>query len=238
MTPPRCRPAADLILTKVHAGTFEAGTNGIYNFSITNNGPSDAAGPLTLTDPLPAGETFVSITAGWSCNLVAGSEVCTDPAGLANGATRTLSMTVAIGSGVTVATLTNTATVSSPTTDPNPGNNASTDVAGTTQSADVSIVKTLTSTLVAGQNATYSLRSPTPDRATRRRRCLLSDTLPGNEGFVSATGTGWVCGFASGVVTCTRATPLPAGGVGEPDHADGLARRRRGGADDREHRRR
>ena len=86
----------------------------MYNFTITNNGPSDAAGPLTLTDPLPTGETFVSITAGWTCSLVVGSEVCTDPAGLANGGTDTLSMTVALASSVTVATLTNTATIEQP----------------------------------------------------------------------------------------------------------------------------
>ena len=208
--------SADLTLTKVHVGTFEAGTNGTYNFTITNNGPSDAAGPLTLTDPLPAGETFVSISAGWTCTLVAGSEVCTDPAGLVNGATRTLSMTVAIGSGVTVATLTNTATVSSPTTDPNPSNNVSTDVAGTTQSADVSIVKTLTSTLVAGQDATYSLRVANAGPSDAAAPLSVVDTLPGNEGFVSATGTGWSCSFLTGVVTCTRATALRAGGSANP----------------------
>ena len=208
--------SADLVLTKVHVGTFEAGTNGTYNLTITNNGPSDAAGPLTLTDPLPAGETFVSVSAGWSCSLVVGSEVCTDPAGLVNGATRTLSMTVAIGSGVTVASLTNTATVSSPTTDPNPGNNVSTDVAGTTQSADVSIVKTLTGTLVAGQDATYSLRVANAGPSDAAAPISVVDTLPGNEAFVSATGAGWSCSFLSGVVTCTRATALPAGGSANP----------------------
>ena len=208
--------AADLTLTKVHVGTFEAGTRDTYNFTITDNGPSDAAGPLTLTDPLPAGESFVSISAGWSCTLLAGSEVCTDPAGLVNGATRTLSMTVAIASGVTVATLTNTATVSSPTTDPNPSNNVSTDVAGTTQSADVSIVKTLTSTLLAGRDATYSLQVANAGPSDAAAPLSVVDTLPGNEGFVSATGTGWSCNFLTGVVTCTQATALAAGGSANP----------------------
>jgi large repetitive protein len=203
--------SADLAFTKVHVGTFKAGTNGVYDFTITNDGPSDAAGPLTITDALPTGETFVSISAGWTCNLVAGSEVCTDPAGLANGGTDTLSMTVAIASSVTVATLSNTATVGSPTTDPNPGNNTSTDVAGTTQSADVSIVKTLTSSLVAGENATYSLQVANAGPSDAAATLTVTDTLPGNEGFVSAIGTGWICNFAGGVVTCTKATPLTAG---------------------------
>jgi fimbrial isopeptide formation D2 family protein/uncharacterized repeat protein (TIGR01451 family) len=209
--PTSIQTSADLALTKVHVGTFEAGTNGVYDFTITNNGPSDAAGPLTLTDPLPAGETFVSVSAGWTCNLVAGTEVCTDPTGIANGGTDTLSMTVALASSVTVATLTNTATVGSPTTDPIPGNNSSTDVAGTTRSADVSIVKLLTSSLIAGDHATYSLAVSNAGPSDAAATLTVIDTLPGNEGFVSATGTSWVCGFATGTVTCTRTTPLAAG---------------------------
>jgi uncharacterized repeat protein (TIGR01451 family)/fimbrial isopeptide formation D2 family protein len=209
--PTAIQTSADLALTKVHVGTFEAGTDGVYDFTITNNGPSDAAGPLTLTDPLPAGETFVSVSAGWTCNLVAASEVCTDPSGLANGGTDTLSMTVALASSVTVASLSNTATIGSPTSDPDPANNSSTDVAGTTRSADVSIVKLLTSTLVAGQNATYSLQVANAGPSDAAAALTVTDTLPGNEGYVSATGTGWACGFLAGVVTCTRATPLAAG---------------------------
>jgi fimbrial isopeptide formation D2 family protein/uncharacterized repeat protein (TIGR01451 family) len=209
--PTSIQTSADLALTKVHAGVFKAGTNGVYDFIITNNGPSDAAGPLTLTDALPAGETFVSISAGWTCNLVAGTEVCTDPAGLANGGTDTLNMTVALASSVTVATLTNTATIGSPTTDPTPGNNTSTDVAGTTRSADVSIVKLLTSALIAGDDATYSLQVSNAGPSDAAATLTVTDTLPGNEGFVSASGTGWVCGFASGTLTCARATALVAG---------------------------
>ena len=34
----------------------------------------------------------------------------------------------------------------------------------------------------------------------------VSDTIPAGLTFVSATGTGWACGQAAGVVTCTRAT--------------------------------
>jgi fimbrial isopeptide formation D2 family protein/uncharacterized repeat protein (TIGR01451 family) len=208
--------SADLALTKVHVGTFEAGTNGIYDFTITNNGPSDAAGPISISDPLPSGETFVSISAGWTCSVVAGAEVCTDPTGIANGGSDSLSMTVAIASGVTVGTLDNTATVSSPTSDPTPGNNVSTDHAGTTQSADVSIVKTLTSALVAGQNATYSLQVANAGPSDAAATITVTDTLPGTEGFVSATGTGWSCSFPSGVVTCTRGTALAAGASATP----------------------
>jgi fimbrial isopeptide formation D2 family protein/uncharacterized repeat protein (TIGR01451 family)/LPXTG-motif cell wall-anchored protein len=203
--------SADLTLTKVHVGTFRAGTDGVYDFTITNNGPSDAAGPLTITDPLPTGESFIGVSAGWTCAPVSGNEVCADPTGLANGSTDTLSMTVAIASNVTVSTLTNTATVASPTSDPNPGNNVSTDMAGTTQSADLSIVKTLTSSLVAGQDATYSLQVANAGPSDAAASLTVSDTLPGNEGFVSATGTGWSCGVLTGVVTCTRATALPSG---------------------------
>jgi uncharacterized repeat protein (TIGR01451 family) len=34
----------------------------------------------------------------------------------------------------------------------------------------------------------------------------VTDDLPGGVSFVSASGTGWACGQASGIVTCTRAS--------------------------------
>src|SRR5262249_26990643 len=48
---------ADLAVTKT--GPTDAGTNVTYMITLTNNGPSDAQA-VVLSDPLPAGETFVS----------------------------------------------------------------------------------------------------------------------------------------------------------------------------------
>jgi len=65
-------PEATLQLTKTHVGDFVAGTNGVYTLTVTDLGPSDVQAPVTVTDTLPASETFVSATGGtgadtWSC---------------------------------------------------------------------------------------------------------------------------------------------------------------------------
>jgi Pro-kumamolisin, activation domain/Bacterial Ig-like domain (group 3) len=48
-------------LASSHTGNFTVGTNGVYNFTVTNNGAAPTvAGQLTITDTLPTGLTFVS----------------------------------------------------------------------------------------------------------------------------------------------------------------------------------
>jgi fimbrial isopeptide formation D2 family protein/uncharacterized repeat protein (TIGR01451 family) len=203
--------SADLSLTKVHQGSFVAGDDGDYAMTVSNGGPSGASGPITVTDPLPSGETLVGCSgAGWSCASSSGTVTATHSTSLPAGNQAGFVMTVAIGSGVTVSTLTNTATVGSPTSDPNPANNTSTDLAGTTQSADLQIVKTLTSSLVAGQEATYSLAVTDNGPSDATGPVTLTDSLPSTEGYVSATGTGWICSFSSGTVTCIHAATIVA----------------------------
>jgi len=58
--------------------------------------------------------------------------------------------------------------------------------------------------VIAGAPLTYTLSvvNHGPDPAVG---LTVTDTLPAGVAFVSATGTGWTCNQASGVVTCTRA---------------------------------
>ncbi len=206
--------SADLALTKVHEGDFVAGEDGTYEFTVTNSdGPSNAAAP-TVTDTLPTGETYVSgggDGSGWSCSSLSGTVTCTDASALDVGGTTSFTMTVAIASGVTVATLANSATVSSATSDPVSSNNTSTDDAGTTQSADLQVVKSLTGTLVAGAEATYALSVSDSGPSDAAGPVTLTDTLPSGESYVSATGSGWSCGASSGAVTCTHEGSIVAG---------------------------
>lgn len=63
--------------------------------------------------------------------------------------------------------------------------------------------------VVVGGALSYTLNvfNAGPDDATT---VTVVDTLPVGVTFVSATGTGWACGEAAGLVTCTLAT-LPSG---------------------------
>jgi len=78
-------------------------------------------GPITVTDTLPAGTTFVGASgAGWSCSQAGGVVTCTR-SDLAAGASSSVLVTVT--APASAGTITNTATVASPLADAVSGNN-------------------------------------------------------------------------------------------------------------------
>lgn len=198
-------PAADLAITKSAspAGSVNAGQNVTYTLQVSNLGPSTATA-VTVTDPLPAGATFVSASGtGWSCSQAAGTVTCTMPS-LAVGVASPI--TIVVTAPNTAATLNNTATVSSTTADPVPGNNSSTSSNAVASSADLSITKTANSaSATGGTPITYTL-AVTNLGPTLATNVSVVDILPAGSIFGSATGTGWTCSNAAGTVTCTRPT--------------------------------
>ena len=122
---------ADLAVTKADSpDPVTAGTNLTYTVTVTNNGP-DAAATVAWSDPLPAGTTFVSLSAvaGWSCTTPAvggtGTISCANPSLAVGSAVFTLVVNVNPSTaGGTV--LSNTATATSTTADPSPGNESDT----------------------------------------------------------------------------------------------------------------
>ncbi len=175
-----------------------------YIVTVTNNGPSNAA-TLTMTDTLPAGVTFVSATGtGWTCSQAAGVVTCTRAA-LNTGVTAP-AITITVTAPANGTTLTNTAAIAAATGDPNNTNNSSTETTTVTSSANLSITKIDTpDPVTAGANLTYTLTVANAGPSTADT-LTMTDTLPPGVTFVSATGTGWVCSQAAGIVTCTRAT--------------------------------
>ena len=133
-------------VTKTAPATVNAGSNLTYTITVANAGPSDAQ-TVALSDPLPAGSTFVagSQTVGpvFTCTtpaVGAGGTVDCSIATLASGASATFSLTVFVPAGVTPGGVgSNTATVTSATADPVPGNNTATALTTITGQADVSV---------------------------------------------------------------------------------------------------
>ena len=132
--------SADLSLTKTDLpDPVVQGQNLVYTLTMSNAGPNIAL-DATLTDALPAGTTFVSITGGgtggsWNCVVPAvgsgGTLTCTNQCFTVGGSfTFTLTVNVAAG----CPGISNTATASSLTADPNLANNSP--VQGTTVSCD------------------------------------------------------------------------------------------------------
>ena len=210
-------PAAHLTVLKTHLGTAVAGSDFTYQIAVTNTGPSDSAGPITVTDPLTTGETFVSAAGtGWACDDTSGV-TCALDAGLAADTTSALiTLVVALDPALPPGPLVNTATVHpGPTTDPDPGD-TSTDTTTLTTSADLSIVKSHTGPFTPGDDATYTLQVANAGPSDAAGPVTVTDPLPAGETFVSAAGTGWVCGATGGTVTCSLAAGLAAGTPGAP----------------------
>ncbi|HEX8097689.1 MAG TPA: choice-of-anchor Q domain-containing protein, partial [Pyrinomonadaceae bacterium] len=218
---------ADLIATKMSSSdTVSPGSNLTYTIEVTNLGPDDASS-VTLTDTLPAGTTFVSLTQSsnsWSCQTpsagAGGTVTCTN-ATLAAGTTDSFTLVVNVDSSTAPGTfITNTATVSSPDdfNDENNTASATSQVAGG-GAADLGVTKLAGSdTATEDTDVTYTIQVVN-NGPSNANNATLTDTLPGTMTFVSfsQSSNAWSCTTpavgAGGTVTCTN----PSLAVGSND---------------------
>jgi uncharacterized repeat protein (TIGR01451 family) len=138
-------PQADLAITKTDGQTTAVpGGSVTYTITVTNNGPSNAAG-ITVADPFPASLSGVT----WTCTASAGSHCATGGTGqildvmdLAAGGTAVYTATGVLDAGASQP-LVNTATVTAPAgvTDPNLNNNSATDTDTLAPQADLAVTK-------------------------------------------------------------------------------------------------
>lgn len=210
---------ADLALTKiVSASNSVAGTNLTYILTATNLGPS-AAVNVRVSDQLPAGLSIVSVTsAGNTCNPgVPGvtPTVC-NLDGLLVSASEVVTIVALINPAVSTGTiLGNNASLSSDTADSNNANNLATTISTVSTSADLRIVKSdAPDPVLAGASLSYSM-TITNLGPSWARDVVMSDALPAQVGFVSATiaGGGGVCVPLAGTPTVVQCTlgDLPNG---------------------------
>ncbi len=200
---------ADLVLTKSHTGgDVVAGTSTTFAIDVRNDGPSDAIGPLEVTDTLPAGMSYLSATGGWTCSAAAAVVTCTLPGDLLAGTSAPeLRLLVQLDAGVEPQDLTNNASVDSATVDPTPDNNTDDATITTVQNADLSITKMHTGIGIVGEEMSFTLQvdNAGPSEANN---VTVTDTLPTGLEFVSAEGTDWTCAAVDAEITCELADPL------------------------------
>ncbi|WP_229052362.1 isopeptide-forming domain-containing fimbrial protein [Aeromicrobium sp. Leaf350] len=211
--------SADLSVVKAGVGDPVAGTSFSWTLTVANGGPDAAVGPVTVTDTLPPAAQLSGVTAGgtgWSCSISAGSATCTHPGPVTKNQTLpVVTLTGTVASTVAAdAVITNAATVTARTHDPDTSDNTSSVDEAVDVQADVRMVKSLTGALVAGETATYTLAVTNLGPSASAGPVVVTDTLPSGTTFVSATGpTGLSCPApAGGVLTCTFADGLPLGG--------------------------
>lgn len=114
--------STDLGIAMSSGGTFSPGQYVTYTMVVTNYGPNADPGPITITDTLPVGLTYVGGSAGWTCNAAGQVVTCTQAGGLAASATTSLTLTATVDAGAS-GNVTNSATVGGQTNDASLGNN-------------------------------------------------------------------------------------------------------------------
>jgi uncharacterized repeat protein (TIGR01451 family) len=218
--------SADVSIVKTDSvDPVAVGDQLVYTLTVENDGPSSAE-DVEVTDPIPAGVSVNSISPSTgSCAEAAGTVTC-DLGTLAPGETVTITITTTPGvpSG---STLSNTATVTSSTSDPTPGNDEDAEDTDVASPADLAITKVDgTDPVTAGEHLTYTITVTNngPHAATD---VVATDDVPAGTSFVSATGGGtesggtvtWNIGnLANGASTSFELTVLV-----DPDRTADLA---------------
>jgi uncharacterized repeat protein (TIGR01451 family) len=218
-TTPVTSANSDLVVTKSGPTTVGLGEVMAYPFTVKNQGTTTAqassTAPMTITDTLQTGVSFLSGGgAGWSCSASGQTVTCTNPNSLAPSASSTLTLYTLVGAA-TASPILNQATVSltgESVTNNNTSNQVSTAI---NASADLSLTKTAVGSFVNQQNASYDLvvSNNGPSRISSGQTITITDTLPSNLSFV-ATGSGnsnFSCSAVGQAVTCTSNSGLAAG---------------------------
>ncbi len=182
-------PSADL-LVQLNQSEPSAlvGQDLTYTIDVINAGPSNATGVI-LSDTLPANSTVVSATSTMGATpQINGTSLTANISALPNGQTAVITVIIMPLTGA-VPSITDSASVTSATTDPNTVNNSAS--LPTQVAADSDLVLTVVpsaTSVQVGQNLTYTYTvvNNGPNDATTT---ALTDPLPTGVSFVSGTVT-------------------------------------------------
>ena len=219
--------SADLSIAKTGTPNPNQGGPDSYTLTVTNSGPDSADG-VVVNDTLPSQFTASSFTAGggFTCTLPTGpggTVVCTDltlaPTG---GSPVTITITGTVANGTAGQTIADAATVSSNSDDPDLTNNTATFNQLIGPAADLTITKTALLSVtgppsLSGPPVTNPLTPPpavpffyalgvTNNGPSPATLVTVTDTLPSNVSFVSATLSQGSCNATGQTVTCNLGT--------------------------------
>jgi len=205
---------ADLSIAKV-ASPASVVAGGLVDWTISsrNLGPNGATS-ITITDSLPGTLTYVSASGtGWTCGHTGanpgGVVTCTRPSPNAVGVLPDVVLRTQVTGAVT-GTVTNSVTIAAAApADPITANNTVNADVTVTLGTDLAITKIVSSPVIGGNNATFTLR-PRNNGPFSASTVVVTDTLPADFTYSSSSGAGWSCSHngvnPGGVVTCTRAS--------------------------------
>ena len=208
---------ADVSITKTrNIANVAVGSSVVYTLTPSLNGGVSLAGqPVTVTDTLGAGLSFVSaVGTGWVCDATI---TCTrtEYTGAKFSNMPTITVTATANSA---GTLGNTAGISTALPDPVPANNSASVNVTASNDADMQLTKTASiNPVVPNQAFNYTLtaRNTGPLAVPNGQTITITDQVPAGvrlDSLVSATG--WTCDAlpftGPGNWTCSRSTGLNA----------------------------
>ena len=224
---------SDMSITKTtQSPVVNPGQSVQYTIQAHNMGPD--AGPMTITDVLPAGSTFgfvdTAFSGGFTCSGTS-TVTCTSPGPVPVTGIGGPIIRLVINAPSTFGPFINTATVSSTSSDPNPADNRSSapvTVAAANTVADLSLEKfgpqlpvptgsAIIYTLIVSNNGPSTEPTPVVTDVLPAGVTLVSANPVNNNTTVSCSGTTTVvCNFgpipfhgSSGVSLVVKAPPIP-----------------------------
>jgi uncharacterized repeat protein (TIGR01451 family) len=205
-------PTADLAVTKTAPPSATDGTDIPYGIAVKNNGPA-TADSVTLTDTVPTHTTLQSVTpTAGVCSAT--TTVTCNLGSIASGATVNVALVAKVDlttAGGTV--VTNTASASSPTSDPNAANNsasATTNAVAALQSIAVSPANT---TIAPGMTQQYAATGTYSDNSTQDLTASSAWTSS-SAGVASVSPSGLVTATAPGTTNVSASNSGKAGATG------------------------
>ncbi len=207
--------SADLAVTNTGpTSPVQPGGNITYNQVVTNNGPLDAVNAV-FSEAIPANTTFQSLTipTGWTCTTPAvggtGNINCTNT-DVADLATANFATVVQVNASTPWGTtVTDDANITSGTSDPNLANNSAIATTAVTLPtlADDALTNTASPSpeVTAGNNITYT-QVVTNNGPAASPNTTVTESLPANTTFVSASASSGTCTFTTPNITCSLGT--------------------------------
>ena len=181
----------DLAVTKTHDADFVVGSDGTWTIEVTNDGPTPDPGPVTVTDTLPPGVTYVSATGdGVTCDATDQTVTCTIPGGVEIDTPVAITLVVAVQPDA-YPSVTNAVTVTTPSEDVDPDNNTATDPVDVLPLARLAIAKDVVG--IPGLRPVFQIVVTNLGPNVTTAPVVMTDDLPEGMTLVSVGGTGWTC---------------------------------------------
>lgn len=199
--------AKTVTTTSPYSPKVEAGDSLTYTVTLTNKGPYDARS-VVLSDSAPAGVTFTGCSSSVGTCVWSASQASLTLASLANAGVAKLNIQGTLNYSVAdQALITNTASVSSTTYDPDLTNNSASASFTALNNSDLFV--TQSSAKLASRQLQYTVNVKNLGNYLAKK-LVLNDPLPAGSKFVSLNAGSWTCSApaagSTGTISCSLAS--------------------------------